>query len=591
MTTISFITQEYFDELCIENFELFEMNDTTEAVQETLVQIHRLSASSGRSDTGSTKHLTLTYPDELGRDVRTRIREFEQALRTLSECHEAFNVPPLLLLEAVYERIHSTGTDDVTPNDDRELFTHLFLIHDGFSIYFAVLNQLINASGGACAWTESAGRILQTMNELISRSAADTLTPFQVSVNVGIVSLTKLFEQELDSSEFMKNSRIAIILSTIHSSIVHFEPNKKLWIACQIETSSFPKILIKTLQRSATTSGAEILSDTRDTAKVPALICTIIATLCTFDDFKGNHYDDGANVAPIVQSGHTAVQALYQAGAIPIIHELVVNTRREDHGDPTIIAACSAMRALAIQDDVVQCMEKIGVIDNAVQVLQNAMETGASSSDRKKEACQLIIAIIGLCRNVAANDDIKTALCIGRNKDVVQHTIQAMEMYQDIALLQEHGCGLFAAMALRKPKNAVALVGFGVHKSIVNVAMQQHPTSVTVQRQGALAIRNIASRSPELRPMILNDCDTEATLRTIAGQHLRCQDEVYAALRDLGLEARSVHVHQAEDGTVTVQEGRSVFGVRNPNFRPDFTTSDTTMSEKYQTLDEEKEAN
>ena len=76
MTTISFITQEYFDELCIENFELFEMNDTTEAVQETLVQIHRLSASSGRSDTGSTKHLTLTYPDEFGRDVRARLVGF-----------------------------------------------------------------------------------------------------------------------------------------------------------------------------------------------------------------------------------------------------------------------------------------------------------------------------------------------------------------------------------------------------------------------------------------------------------------------------------------------------------------------------------
>ncbi len=580
MATIRLVTQEYFDELCIENFEIFEMNDKVEAVQETLVQLHRLSASAGRSN--STKHLTLTYPDEFGHAIRTRIREFEESLRILSEYHGAV-VPPLL--EAVYERIHRT--DDVSPNGDIKLFTHLFLMHDGFSIYFTVLNQLINASGGG--WTQSAARILQTVHELISRSAADTLPPFQASAKVGIVSLTKLFEQEVDSIDFA-HSRISIILSTIHSSIVHFEPNKKLWIACQTETSSFPKILTKALQRSATPSSTEIVSDMRDKASIPTVICNIVTTLCTFDDFKANHYDDDANAAPIVQSGHTAVQALYQAGAIPIIHQLV-DVRRVDQNDPTIIAACSALRALAIQDDVVQCVEKIGAIDTAVQVLHDALETESSSSDRKKESCQLIIAIIGLCRNVAANDDIKTALCIGKNKAVVQLTVQAMEMYQDIALLQEHGCGLFAAMALRKPKNAAALVGFGIHKCIVNVAMQQHPTSVTVQRQGALAIRNIASRSPELRPMILNDCDTEATLRTIAGKHLRCQDEVYAALRDLGLEARSVHVHPADDGTVTIQEGRSVFGVRNPHFRPDFTTSDTTMSEQCQTLNEEKEAN
>ena len=438
-----------------------------------------------------------------------------------------------------------------------------------------------------CDWNRSIERSLQTMYEMVTRSANVTLSPFQASAKVSIASLTKLFEQEVDSIEFVQ-SRIIVILSTIYSSIIHYEANKKLWIACQTETSNFANILMKALERTITLIDNQPIPYTSDTANIQGTICRIVTTLCTFDDFKVNNTDDTSNTAPMVQSGHTAVQALYQVGAVPIVHQLIiqkcgnnVTVEQRDNCciDEGVVTAFSALRAMAIQDDVVQSMDKIGVIDSAVQVLYSTLRTESSSDGRKKESFQLVTTIIGLFRNVSANDDIKTSLCIGNNRNVVQATVQVMEIYQDMALLQEHGCGLFAAMALRKPNNATALVMAGVHNCIVNIAMRQHPTSVTVQRQAALAIRNIASRSPELRSMILNDCDTECTLRTIAGTHLRCQDEVYAALRDLGLEIQSVHVHHADDGTITVQEGRPAFGVRNPNFRPDFTASDATIKQ------------
>jgi hypothetical protein len=382
---------------------------------------------------------------------------------------------------------------------------------------------------------------------------------------------------------------------------MHYEANKKLWIACQTESSNFASILMKALQRAMTlmNDNQSLPDDTGDVANILSTICRIITTLCTFDGFSVNVSDDALNVMPIVQSGHSAVQALYQAGAVRNIHQIITSSKCNHHHqhhhhhhhhndsverldycsiDESIGTAFSALRAMAIQDDVVQCMDKIGVVDTAVQALHDVVRTGFACKDRKKEHSQLVTAILGLLRNVSANDDIKTTLCLGINRNIVQTTIQAMEMYHDVVLLQEHGCGLFAAMALRKPKNATTLVMAGVHVCIVNVAMRPHPTFVTLQRQGALAIRNIVSRSPELRNMILNDCDTEVTLRTIAGTHLRCQDEVYAALRDLGLEVRSIHVHNADDGTVTVQEGRSAFGARNPNFRPEYTPSDVTTT-------------
>ena len=595
MSTLSFITQEYFDELCIENYEVFEMNDTTEAVQETLTQLQQSSRSSGvcsHSTTGSTKHLTLTYPDEFGCHIRKKISEFQESLHTLKSFLDSTErstttdattkntVEPIL--DALYEYLHIDDSITTVPNDEVLLFTHLFLTNDGFTLYFSLLHHLL-INHHNCGWNRSIETILHTMHEMVSKSASDTLSHFQASIKVSIVTLTKLFEQEADRTEFVP-ARISIILSIIYSSIVHYEANKKLWISCQTETSSFANILMKVLQWTTSLSHNETLPDPKDRTNIHCFICRIVTSLCTFDDFKVNSDEDDSNVAPIVQSGHTAVQALYQVGGVPIIHQLILQKYQNadvipsDNGtnDESVVAAFSALRAMAIQDDVVQCMEKIGVIDIAAQVLQDAVMTGRSSDERKKESyhCQLITAIIGLFRNVSANDDIKTTLCVGKNKNVIQCTVQAMEMYQDVALLQEHGCGFFAAVALRKPKNATSLVMAGVHSCIVNNAMRPHPKSVTVQRQGALAIRNIVSRSPELRPMILNDCDTEGTLRTIAGTHLRCQDEVYAALRDLGLETRSIHVHHADDGTITVQEGRSAFGVRNPNFRPDFTTSD-----------------
>jgi hypothetical protein len=591
MTTLSFITQEYFDELCIENYEVFEMNDKMEAVQETLQQLLRSSTSSSskgsHSTTSSTKHLTLTYPDEMGHGIRKKIREFQESLRTLKsvlhtdntvvECDATDTAGTVLQsnLEAIYECLNSTDNIALS-KDDIVLFTHLFLIWDGFNVYFSLLHQLVIYHH--CDWNNSIERILQTMHEMVSRSANDTLSQFQASTKVSIVSLTKLLEEEVDRIEFMQ-SRILLILSTIYSSILHYEANKMLWIACHTETSNFASILMKALQRSTCLGSTQPLPDTGDRPNIQTSICRTVTTMCTFDDFKVNNNDDTVCAAPVVQSGHTAVQALYQVGAVPIIHELVLQKCNNGNVD-SVVTAFSALRAMAIQDDVVKCMDKIGVIDSAVQVLKDTLLTEFSSGVRNKERSQLVTAIIGLFRNVSANDDIKTTLCIGTNRNVIHSTIEAMDMYQDIPLLQEHGCGLFAAMALRKPKNATALVMAGVHNCVVNIAMRQHPTSVTVQRQGALAIRNIVARSPELRPMILNDCDTEVTLRTIAGTHLRCQDEVYAALRDLGLDAQSVHVHHAEDGTVTVQEGRAAFGVRNPNFRPDFTTSEATTTKQ-----------
>eukprot|EP00975_Prorocentrum_lima_P027983 5885079-Prorocentrum_lima.AAC.1 len=95
-------------------------------------------------------------------------------------------------------------------------------------------------------------------------------------------------------------------------------------------------------------------------------------------------------------------------------------------------------------------------------------------------------------------------------------------------------------------------------------AMRRHPDAVNLQRQGCLALRNMAARgSPLLREQILDE-GAEEVLRH-AGRFQASVDEAYAALRDLGLDVGIVTV---DAGTGNVVEDGLVFGAKKANFNP-----------------------
>jgi hypothetical protein len=158
-----------------------------------------------------------------------------------------------------------------------------------------------------------------------------------------------------------------------------------------------------------------------------------------------------------------------------------------------------------------------------------------------------------------------------------------MTLYRSIPSIQEHCCGALAAMALRKPANALRIIEQGGPKQILT-AMRQHPQHILVQRQGALAIRNIVSRllrkessdvtsDESLSSVGTNDINVrevfldlgaEKVLREITASHQGSVDEAYAALRDLGFSV-SMLTYDAENN---VMVNRTVmFGEIKPQFR------------------------
>lgn len=301
-----------------------------------------------------------------------------------------------------------------------------------------------------------------------------------------------------------------------------------------------------------------------------------------------NANDNGTEQGtPVVASAHATVLAMSELGAV---HKLLALCR-DCPNEPAVV---TTLRCMAIHDSIVQTMVAGGILEIVRACFVNTNndndtdgDNGDGDQDTKEtdavettaaavKQWALCTAVIGLVRNLCANDEIKSTLCGGR-QSVVQELIQIMNStFRDKtgishALLLEHACGTIAAMALRISRNAKYLVALGAADEIVR-AMNKYPDKVALQRQAALAIRNIVSRSTDLCPAVLQ-AGAQAALTTIAARHQGCQDEVYAALRDLGVP---VTMRVAEQDDVTgkmVLRQREMFGERTPHFRAVFEKS------------------
>jgi len=316
-------------------------------------------------------------------------------------------------------------------------------------------------------------------------------------------------------------------------------------------------------------------------------------------------------------------------------------------------AVLTALRVLAVNDEIIQTMVALGVLPIVTKALrlsvssttttttiatttttttsndQNSNSSSSSSSSSSHTRSNLLrkhrlaAASLGLLRNLCGNDEIKTNLCLGSTtttttKDessisatpsALPYLLRAMQLYPTISPIQEHACGTLAAMALRRPLNARAIMNSDGPRCII-MAMKRHEENVSVQRQGALAVRNIVSRL--MRDLDNNDgscggggdknaasggnatattageedarsdirdrfaeLGVEDVLRNIAGRHQGSVDEAYAALRDLGYSVTLTKIN-AEDlhegnnlSNVAVVGRTRMFGEKhNSNFRP-----------------------
>lgn len=527
----SFVSQDYFDELCLENAELFELSES-DAINETIKQLE--------SSNASLEHLSLTFPkSDVGKHERYQRSMFLKAVSDIksSDGHDS----------DVCEQLERIRTHLL---EHPAIYSTLFGAHQGVTTLLDVLlvrmpNIIEPNEGDSELHHKPIKMVMDTLRIALNcekssvYSQEATKRKFQedfgrlIPIWIDYVHLS--LEIEWDS--IFKNSILSDLLYLASMSCKRNEDVKKKWMHCQTSRNlKLADVLFQAIDLS--------LESGDDTFYESALEgCNLISTLCTFDDFREVN-------EPKVSSAYENVQIFQQYKAVQKLHKLLKSISHA--------SVVSALRSMAIQDSVVQEMVALGVVNTACDVLEQ-MTHETSSID-------FLTAVTGFFRNLCANDDIKTSLCIGSHT-IVPYFVDAMQKFPDATIFLEHACGTFAAMALRQPKNAEFLVKCDAHSRVLD-SMQRHTRRVTLQRQGALAIRNIASRSPELRSILIS-AGADHILLANAAKHLSCQDEVYAALRDMGLEVNMMQSETNEMGEV-VLTARQSFGEINPNFRPVF---------------------
>ena len=295
-------------------------------------------------------------------------------------------------------------------------------------------------------------------------------------------------------------------------------------------------------------------------------ICLLIAVLGRFqtsEETRQQHKPQQQE--PLVSSAHANVLEFYRCNAVPKLHRLakgILDVESKESGNSNVelcASILSALRVMAIDNDIVQNMVAVGILETA----ELSLSTFSSFSTKEElETYQayspvLASATLGLLRNLCANDEIKNNVC----KKSLPSILHAMEILASNHSVQEQGCGILAAMALREPLNSKAIIEANGPHFIIQ-AMRNFPNKIPLQRQGALSLRNLASRLSTDEKNVLLDYGAESVLRDVTARHQGSIEEAYAALRDLGCEVVMYNIDNSGKA-----HGIQMFGQVNSNFR------------------------
>ncbi|GAB4823190.1 hypothetical protein N2152v2_010236 [Parachlorella kessleri] len=227
-------------------------------------------------------------------------------------------------------------------------------------------------------------------------------------------------------------------------------------------------------------------------------------------------------------------RALGKQGAAGVLVGALGQAQETGARAEVLAALCTALKqasSVAANEEICKEVSTAGGVGLALRILT----TGINLPAIARPACSLL-------RQLASSDGVKAALLeAGGLEAVAQLLAQHPANYP----LLEQGLGLVTNMTLRQPEAAARAVECGCADAILACLEgllgrgEQQRTQHAV-RQACMALRNIAARNPEIRPVLLEK-GTEGVLRRVkqafpgpAGALVR--DCSSAALRDLGCD-------------------------------------------------------
>jgi hypothetical protein len=623
------ISQEYFDETLLECQELFEYSNQ-QAIQETKSEL--LSSGGSSSSTNncfvSLDHLSLTHPQSPeGRNDRELQKKFVESLQ--EDHHLKIAYATRLLQDAVVRLDTTNCHQPSTSNTNHILMYWSLMLHknlwnnmvhnnmttadEPLQLPLALLLSFVVALFPDTPTSLVFHPLCQKLKLLLApawflasnKNDVTTINKNDITSKFNWFCLLETARVECDNQTLLQLLQLARKLCN------GCEDNKKAFVNAAIafhnkhDDGSGLESLVKCIS-SPVSQNDNDCQDCTTTSPITQEVCRLIAILGRFQPLAeptDSPMNESQPRGPMVSSAHANVKELHKVGAVPNLHRIAKqvlcrdnysNSNGEDEDSHLLCDVLSALRVMAIDNDIVQNMIALGILDTIHNCLTVVVVSDSSSSTTKLSCLPLATATFGLIRNLCANDEVKTSIC----KSSLPSILHVMQNYLDNddgrqsatmmsndsslsnhaanqAILQEHACGILGAMALRRPNNAKAIVGYGAAANDDNTsrgghvlilrAMQAFPTRTTLQRQGCLALRNIASRLSECDKVRILEAGAEEIIQNIAGRHPASSEEAYAALRDLG--CNPVMWDLDESGEAMTKSTTQMFGTVQSNFR------------------------
>ncbi|KAG1342237.1 armadillo repeat-containing protein 6 [Cocos nucifera] len=203
------------------------------------------------------------------------------------------------------------------------------------------------------------------------------------------------------------------------------------------------------------------------------------------------------------------------------IADALVDALCEGITSSSLASACSALKALAVNDEICKSISENGGIDAILKCIDDSSEHNNKITAR---------ACCSLLSKLAGSDANKNAIVQKGGLDRLMKL--SSRFSEDPSVLQEV-MSIVAVLSLRSPENAARAIEAGAGDLAIQ-AMKKFPASYQMQRQSCLMIRNLVVRNPENRALLLGN-GIENLIKKAKGSHEICKDAATAALRDLGL--------------------------------------------------------
>lgn len=204
------------------------------------------------------------------------------------------------------------------------------------------------------------------------------------------------------------------------------------------------------------------------------------------------------------------------------IAEALVDSLHEGLTSPSLVSACVALKAVAVNDEICRSVADKGGVDVLLRCIDDCGEQGNKTVAR---------ACCSLLSKLAGSDQNKSTIV---EKGGMDRLIRLSARFADDPSVLQEVMYIISVLCLRSPDHASRAIEAGAGDLAVQ-AMQKFPGAQQLQRNACLMIRNLVVRNPENRKILLGN-DIEKLIRRAKENHENCKDAATDALRDLGLD-------------------------------------------------------